>query len=92
MEGNDCVLRYTDVERMRNSTKKGKDKQLWGPKPEPQKSHLRKGMPNWSTVTFRVISLGLDLALNILGRRDGPVGTATEQRAKRSGVQIPAGA
>jgi hypothetical protein len=39
-----------------------------------------------------VISLGLGLALNILGRRDGPVGTATEQRAKRSGVQIPAGA
>jgi hypothetical protein len=46
VEGSDGVLRYTYVERMRNSTKIGKDKQLWGPKLEPQKSHLRKGMPN----------------------------------------------
>ena len=54
-----------------------------GSKLEPQNSQLRKGMPNWSTVTFRVISLGLGLAVNILGSRDGPVGTATGQRDKR---------
>jgi len=38
-----------------------------------------------------VISLGLGSAVNILESRDGPVGTATGQRDKRAGVQIPAG-
>jgi hypothetical protein len=41
VDGSDGVLRYTGVERMRKITEIGKDKQLWGPKLEPQISQLR---------------------------------------------------
>lgn len=46
VDGSDGVLRGTDVERMRKTTKKGQDKIFWGIKPEPQNYQMRKGMPN----------------------------------------------